>query len=475
MFHGVQPQLGPLGAPGLATEHLDALDGRYWLRLEWRALARALRESGEQRNLAVRDALAFRRRVQMLLQDATASLSPRMTIRRTLEGAGYKAESVNILHGARDQWFRPSDVCVAPDGSLIIADWYDPGVGGQRITHVLGRAAQVGDVAQHRHDAGPLARLPAPRFLAGAQVEGDERLHLRDGVEPGGAALDPRRHLVLEEQPVPGLHSLAGDEGHVSFRLPEPCRLSRPAVEGDQGPQGGESVHPWHADIEHDASRPTVINLLQKSFWLIEVLNLESEGMHQLRNRLAGFGIIVREHPVAGQPHPHLMPCVQTGMPIRAGERLRKPARAPLPRRQQPKRLTCPARPPGGLVLVVLQGDPVGGQAHGRALAGQEAAARQILEERVAAAAALYHAGAGRHVVASGGITAVSLARRRCTSISEWRRRTAGRFASQATSLQRIGWPAATGLRSLTLCARPSGRQPCASEASAGISRPTTV
>jgi hypothetical protein len=29
-----------------------------------------------------------------------------------------------------DRWFRPSDVCVAPDGSLIVADWYDPGVGG---------------------------------------------------------------------------------------------------------------------------------------------------------------------------------------------------------------------------------------------------------------------------------------------------------------------------------------------------------
>ncbi|MDG2126248.1 MAG: c-type cytochrome, partial [Verrucomicrobiales bacterium] len=25
---------------------------------------------------------------------------------------------------------RPSDVCVAPDGSLVVADWYDPGVGG---------------------------------------------------------------------------------------------------------------------------------------------------------------------------------------------------------------------------------------------------------------------------------------------------------------------------------------------------------
>jgi hypothetical protein len=59
LFHRVQPQLG-LTVPALANEHLDAVDGRYWLRLEWRALARALRESGEQRETAVRDALAFR-------------------------------------------------------------------------------------------------------------------------------------------------------------------------------------------------------------------------------------------------------------------------------------------------------------------------------------------------------------------------------------------------------------------------------
>ena len=45
-------------------------------------------------------------------------------------GAGYSAEIVNILKSEKDQWFRPADVCVAPDGSLIIADWYDPGVGG---------------------------------------------------------------------------------------------------------------------------------------------------------------------------------------------------------------------------------------------------------------------------------------------------------------------------------------------------------
>ncbi len=48
----------------------------------------------------------------------------------TNDGAGYKATIVDILSGARNQWFRPVDVCTAPDGSLFVADWYDPGVGG---------------------------------------------------------------------------------------------------------------------------------------------------------------------------------------------------------------------------------------------------------------------------------------------------------------------------------------------------------
>lgn len=50
----------------------------------------------------------------------------------TKSGAGYTASMVNLLDGKKDQWFRPSDICVAPDGSLIVADWYDPGVGGHQ-------------------------------------------------------------------------------------------------------------------------------------------------------------------------------------------------------------------------------------------------------------------------------------------------------------------------------------------------------
>jgi putative membrane-bound dehydrogenase-like protein len=49
----------------------------------------------------------------------------------TKDGAGYKATTVNILDGnKKNNWFRPADVCVAPDGSLFVTDWYDPGVGG---------------------------------------------------------------------------------------------------------------------------------------------------------------------------------------------------------------------------------------------------------------------------------------------------------------------------------------------------------
>ncbi|MDF2157412.1 PVC-type heme-binding CxxCH protein [Algoriphagus sp. CAU 1675] len=49
-------------------------------------------------------------------------------------GAGFTGKIVNLIDGNnRDQWFRPSDVTVAPDGSLFVSDWYDPGVGGHAV------------------------------------------------------------------------------------------------------------------------------------------------------------------------------------------------------------------------------------------------------------------------------------------------------------------------------------------------------
>ncbi len=48
--------------------------------------------------------------------------------------SGFSAEIINLMDGnKRDNWFRPSDVTVAPDGSIFISDWYDPGVGGHAM------------------------------------------------------------------------------------------------------------------------------------------------------------------------------------------------------------------------------------------------------------------------------------------------------------------------------------------------------
>lgn len=70
------------------------------------------------------------------------------------DGAGYSASIDNIVKG-KDQWFRPADVCIAPDGSLFVADWYDPGVGGH----------QVGDLQQGRiYRLAPNKKYSVPKI-----------------------------------------------------------------------------------------------------------------------------------------------------------------------------------------------------------------------------------------------------------------------------------------------------------------------
>jgi putative membrane-bound dehydrogenase-like protein len=62
-------------------------------------------------------------------------------------GAGYQATTKDILTTS-DTWFRPADVCVAPDGSIYVADWNDAGVGGhnmadQKLETMTGRVYRV--------------------------------------------------------------------------------------------------------------------------------------------------------------------------------------------------------------------------------------------------------------------------------------------------------------------------------------------
>ncbi len=65
----------------------------------------------------------------------------------TKAGAGYTAVMKDLLTSS-DSWYRPSDVCVAPDGSVFIADWHDAGVGGHNmadrsLTNMTGRVYRI--------------------------------------------------------------------------------------------------------------------------------------------------------------------------------------------------------------------------------------------------------------------------------------------------------------------------------------------
>lgn len=82
LFHRIQPTLR-LVLPDLPNPHLDTLRGRYWIRLEWRALARALETSGADRAAAVADALAFRARRFREFPEAAVS-EPRMELNEGL-------------------------------------------------------------------------------------------------------------------------------------------------------------------------------------------------------------------------------------------------------------------------------------------------------------------------------------------------------------------------------------------------------
>ncbi|PHN08274.1 PVC-type heme-binding CxxCH protein [Flavilitoribacter nigricans] len=86
--------------------------------------------------------LPERFRGQLIHADAGPNVVRAYPVRA--QGAGYRAETLPLLKSPYDQWFRPVDVATAPDGSLMIADWYDPIVGG----------AAAGD-----HEKGRIFRL----------------------------------------------------------------------------------------------------------------------------------------------------------------------------------------------------------------------------------------------------------------------------------------------------------------------------
>ncbi len=126
------------------------------------------------------------------------------------DGAGYKAGIINILKGEKDQWFRPADVCVAPDGSLMIADWYDVGVGGHQAgDQQRGRVYRVSPPGvkytvpkqDYSTAAGAVAALQSPNL--------DTRRHAFVILQTMGAAAVPELEKLWHSSPNPRMRARA--------------------------------------------------------------------------------------------------------------------------------------------------------------------------------------------------------------------------------------------------------------------------
>src|SRR4051794_9638647 len=74
-----------------------------------------------------------------------------------------------------DTWFRPSDICAGPDGSVFVADWNDAGVGGhnmadQAVADMTGRIYRIAPETpgRERPKGVDLRRAATPWYRAGA-------------------------------------------------------------------------------------------------------------------------------------------------------------------------------------------------------------------------------------------------------------------------------------------------------------------
>jgi hypothetical protein len=157
------------------------------------------------------------------------------------QGFGMTATSEVFLSNEGDNYFRPDDICAAPDGSLYVSDWYDGGVGGHGYNNPsqgrIFRLTPKGQQLKRHEKPGPYANVPdaieglkspnlATQYLARERLltEGEASvpalLKLLDDAEPNYRARavwlldriggDSRQHVVAQLKNMdPAMRALA--------------------------------------------------------------------------------------------------------------------------------------------------------------------------------------------------------------------------------------------------------------------------
>jgi hypothetical protein len=271
LFHRVQPQLGLLVAEG-QNAHLDTLEGRYWMQLEWRALARALAATGAERISAARDALAFRQARRKLWPEAAenerrleineglAQYTGTVAASATSEEAA--ADTVGQLRKAEqtptfvrtfaypsgaaygillDAWspgwtrkIRNSDDL----GQLLMAAAHlEPAAGAEAVAHNYGGVALR--LAEEKREEERKARVAEfrRRFVDGPVLElpparGASFLTLGMTPIPGEGTIYPQFRTTSEWGSLEAAHVLMSPD-RSKLTLPAPAGIEGPTLAGD--------------------------------------------------------------------------------------------------------------------------------------------------------------------------------------------------------------------------------------------------
>jgi putative membrane-bound dehydrogenase-like protein len=231
-------------------------------------------------------------------------------------GAGYDVDREDMVNST-DTWFRPSDICVAPDGSVFVADWYDPGVGGHgmgdwtrgRIYRIApkGNKPAVPAVVLNSKE-GILAALGSPnlavRYLAMAKLGGMEQKEAIDILEAGAVQKDnpwlrARALWHLAQRGRLRFVNGAFEDKDPNFRL-----LAMRALKDFQGYSPADYTPEWKAALLKDnaAIRREALLLLrdvdpEKARPLIYELAKQYDGKD--RFYLCAIGIAVGHHDKA--------------------------------------------------------------------------------------------------------------------------------------------------------------------------------
>ena len=271
LFHRVQPELG-FFLPEPSNDHLDSYAGRYWLQLEWRALAEALKRPRDAGLAALRDAFAFRA-ARHLEAPAAAENERVLVVNEGLAqytgtvvasaGPAKAAASVvkQLAAGARKESYVRTFAYSSGAAYGVLLDAWSPGwtrrfsssddpalllMAAAKIqpaaipvaTEAAGRYG--GDalrVAEQTREAGRVARLAEfrRRFVEGPVLvlrKGNSASFGTDGMMPipGEGVIYPRFRTTT------AWGSLAGDPvlvGDTLLRVPAPAEVEGASLHGD--------------------------------------------------------------------------------------------------------------------------------------------------------------------------------------------------------------------------------------------------